>query len=104
MKKLLYITLITCLTLSTSCKKEFLDTVATSTVDDVNIFTTTNNAKNVINGVYRYMYYRYSTQNQPGHGGMMIQLDFMGEDIHTAAASWYNNTANGAANYIEMRN
>ena len=104
MKKLLYITLITGLTLSTSCKKEFLDTVATSTVDDVNIFTTTNNAKNVINGVYRYMYYRYSTQNQPGHGGMMIQLDFMGEDIHTAAASWYNNTANGAANYIEMRN
>jgi len=90
--------------LFSNCKKEFLDTKPTSSVDDTSIFETTTNAKNVINGIYRYMYTKYSTQNQPGHGGMMLQLDFMGEDIGLAVQSWYTNAANGAANWIEMRN
>ncbi|RZK39729.1 MAG: RagB/SusD family nutrient uptake outer membrane protein [Pedobacter sp.] len=105
MKKISFkIILLLTVVLFSNCKKEFLDTKPTSSVDDANIFETTTNAKNVINGIYRYMYQRYSTQNQPGHGGMMLQLDFMGEDIGLAVASWYTNTANGAANYIEMRN
>jgi len=105
MKKISFkITLLLIAVLFSNCKKDFLDTKPTASVDDTNIFTTTTNAKNVINGIYRYMYTRYSTQNQPGHGGMMLQLDFMGEDIGLAVASWYTNTANGAANYIEMRN
>jgi len=87
-----------------NCKKDFLDTEPTQSVDESNIFKTTTNAKNAINGIYRYMYTKYSTQNQPGHGGMMLQLDFMGEDIGLAVQSWYTNAANGAANYIEMRN
>lgn len=90
--------------LFSNCKKEFLDTKPTSSVDDTNIFTTTTNAKNVINGIYRYMYTQYSTQNQPGHGGMMLQMDFMGEDIGISNASWYTNIPNGAGNWISMRN
>ncbi|SOD20052.1 RagB/SusD family nutrient uptake outer membrane protein [Pedobacter xixiisoli] len=90
--------------LFSNCKKEFLDTVPTSSTDEATIFATTTNTKNVMNGIYRYMYTKYSTQNQPGHGGMMLQLDFMGEDIGLAVQSWYTNAANGAANWIEMRN
>lgn len=105
MKKISFkITLLLIAVLFSNCKKEFLDTKPTASVDDTNIFTTTTNARNVINGIYRYMYTRYSTQNQPGHGGMMLQLDFMGEDIGLSGATWYTNAANGAANWIEMRN
>ena len=105
MKKISFkISLLLIAVLFSNCKKDFLDTKPTASVDDTNIFTTTTNSKNVINGIYRYMYTRYSTQNQPGHGGMMLQLDFMGEDIGLAVQSWYTNAANGAANYIEMRN
>lgn len=93
-----------CLTLMTSCKKDFLDTGPTNSADDAAIFTTTQNASNVINGVYRYLWERYSTQNQPGHGGMMLQLDFMGEDINQAAGSWYTNSANGTANWVNQKN
>ncbi|HEV7329890.1 MAG TPA: RagB/SusD family nutrient uptake outer membrane protein [Flavisolibacter sp.] len=93
-----------CLTLMTSCKKDFLDTGPTNSVDDSAIFTTTTNAANVLNGVYRYLWNRYSTQNQPGQGGMMLQLDFMGEDIHQAAGSWYTNSANGTGNWVNHKN
>ncbi|RYF86217.1 MAG: RagB/SusD family nutrient uptake outer membrane protein, partial [Chitinophagaceae bacterium] len=93
-----------CLMLVTSCKKDFLDTGPTNSVDDSAIFTTTTNASNVINGIYRYLWERYSTQNQPGHGGMMLQLDFMGEDINQSAATWYTNSANGTGNWVNQKN
>src|SRR5687768_13906990 len=89
--------------LITSCKKEFLNTSSTNSVDDAAIFTTTTNASNVINGVYRYLWNTYSTQNQPGHGGMMLQLDFMGEDVHQANATWYTNAANGTGNWVNHK-
>lgn len=92
-----------CLMLLTSCKKELLDTAPTNSVDDKAIFTTTTNASNVINGIYRYLWERYSTQNQPGHGGMMLQLDFMGEDINQATATWYTNSANGTGNWLNHK-
>ena len=87
----------------TSCKKEFLDTTATNQAPEQAIFGTTANASNVINGIYRYMNSRFSAQNQPGHAGIMLMLDFMGEDIHQSAGNWYTNN-NGTGNWVTHRN
>jgi hypothetical protein len=88
----------------TSCKKDLLDTEPTGAVSDASIFATTTNARNVLNGVYRYLYSRYDAQNQPGQGGVMLQLDFMGEDIHQAQATWYTSAGNGTGGWVTHRN
>lgn len=87
-----------------SCKKELLETGPTGSADESAIFTTTTNASNVINGVYRYLYSRYSDQNQPGHGGVMLQLDFMGEDLHQSVATWYTTAGSGTGGWVSHRN
>ncbi|MCB9055363.1 MAG: RagB/SusD family nutrient uptake outer membrane protein [Chitinophagales bacterium] len=94
---------ISCLTLVTGCKKDYFNVGPTGDVDDAAIFTTTGNASNVINGVYRYLYSRYSAQNQPGQGGIMLMLDFMGEDVHQAVASWYT-PGNGTGGWVNQKN
>ncbi|MGB8191701.1 MAG: RagB/SusD family nutrient uptake outer membrane protein [Chitinophagaceae bacterium] len=103
MKKVLFI-LLAGTTLLTSCKKEFLNTGPTGSVDDAAIFTTTTNASNVLNGVYRYLYSRYSDQNQPGQGGMMLNMDFMGEDLHQAASTWYTSAGSGTGGWVSQKN
>ena len=85
------------------CKKDFLNTSPTNKVDDSNVFTTVSNAKTVLNGVYRYMFDRYSNQNQPGQGGIMLQLEFMGEDINQSAATWYTTSGSGTGNWTSHR-
>ncbi|TWI85269.1 SusD-like starch-binding protein associating with outer membrane [Lacibacter cauensis] len=88
---------------TTSCKKEYFDVGPTGSADESAIFTTTGNASNVINGIYRYLYSRYSAQNQPGQGGIMLMFDFMGEDVHQAVASWYT-PGNGTGGWVNHRN
>lgn len=104
MKKIIAFMVIVCVTLITSCKKNFLDTKPTSSVDDVSIFTTTTNASNVINGVYRYLYSRYGDQNQPGQGGVMLDMDFMGEDLHQSVATWYTTAGSGTGGWMSQKN
>jgi len=104
MKKIIVLGFIGCLTMMTSCKKDFLDTSPTSSADDAAIFTTTTNASNVINGIYRYLYSRYSDQNQPGQGGMMLNMDFMGEDLHQSAATWYTTAGSGTGGWVSQKN
>jgi hypothetical protein len=103
MKKNRFLLVIAALFAITSCKKEFLDTTATNQAPDQAIFSTTSNAANVINGIYRYMNFRFSSQNQPGHGGIMLMLDFMGEDIHQSASNWFT-SGSGTGNWITHRN
>lgn len=103
MKKVFALLIIVCVTGMVSCKKDFLDTSPTESVDDAALFTTTTNASNVINGIYRYLYVRYGAQNTPGHGGVMLMLDFMGEDLHQAAASWYT-PGNGTGGWVNQKN
>lgn len=100
--KVFVVALITLTT--TSCKKDFLDTGPTGSVDDAAIFTTTTNASNVINGIYRYLYSRYSDQNQPGQGGIMLNFDFMGEDLHQATTTWYTSAGSGTGGWISQKN
>lgn len=88
---------------ATGCKKEYFDVGPTGSADAGAIFTTTGNASNVINGIYRYLYSRFSAQNQPGQGGIMLMFDFMGEDVHQAQASWYT-PGNGTGGWVNHRN
>ena len=101
MKKILIA--ITLFSLLIGCKKDYFDVGPTGSVDEGAIFTTTGNAANVINGIYRYLYSRYSAQNQPGQGGIMLMFDFMGEDVHQAVASWYT-PGNGTGGWVNHRN
>ncbi|KRT17628.1 hypothetical protein ASU31_03540 [Pedobacter ginsenosidimutans] len=79
----------------TACKKDYLDTKPTDQVDNSALFTSAANAKNALNGVYRYMFERSTTvpdnaqQNKPGVGGIMLYMDFMGEDIGISSSNWY---------------
>ena len=88
----------------TACKKDFLNTSPTASADSKTTFESVDNTYNVVNGIYRYLYSRYEQQNQPGHGGMMIQNDFMGEDITQAAATWYTSAGSGTGGYVTHRN
>ena len=101
MKKILFTMVF--LSLIAGCKKDYLDTAPTGDTDAGAIFSTTGNAANVINGIYRYLYNRYSAQNQPGQGGVMLMLDFMGEDVHQAVANWYT-PGNGTGGWVNHRN
>ncbi len=76
-----------------SCKKDYLETAPTDQVDNSAVFTTTSNANTSLNGIYRYLFQRYGNQNQPGVGGIFLNLDFMGDDIGQATSAWYSNEA-----------
>ncbi len=76
-----------------SCKKDYLETAPTDQVDNSAVFTTSSNANTSLNGIYRYMFQRYGNQNQPGVGGIFLNLDFMGDDIGQATSAWYSNEA-----------
>lgn len=104
MKKGIVLSVAASVLLLTSCKKDFLDTGPTSSVDEGAIFTTTTNASNVINGVYRYLYSRYGDQNQPGQGGVMLNMDFMGEDLHQATITWYTSAGSGTGGWVSQKN
>lgn len=76
-----------------SCKEDYLETTPTDRVDNSAVFTTTSNANTALNGIYRYMFERYSDQHQPGVGGILLNLEFMGDDIGQATAAWYSSDA-----------
>jgi starch-binding outer membrane protein, SusD/RagB family len=86
-----------------SCKKEFLDANPTNAVAETDAFTTVANGETVINGIYRYLYSRFDNQNTPGQGGVMLMLDFMGEDVHQAVANWYS-PGNGTGGWLNQKN
>jgi hypothetical protein len=97
MKKLKYTSLLLLFVVLsiTACKKSYLQTAPTNQIDDSAVFTTTTNAMAALNGIHRSLYTQYnSTQNQGGEGGIMIDLDMLGEDLvnTTAGNGWFNNT------------
>ncbi|HEY1024104.1 MAG TPA: RagB/SusD family nutrient uptake outer membrane protein [Sphingobacteriaceae bacterium] len=101
MKKVLIYSGALALLVATGCKKEYLNTAPTNQVDNTSVFTTTQNADAALNGVYRYMFERTTAtssnvQNKPGVTGILLGLDFMGEDINISAANWYTATGEGA--------
>ncbi|MDQ1140735.1 RagB/SusD family nutrient uptake outer membrane protein [Pedobacter agri] len=107
MKKIIYSAILASMILGGSgCKKEYLETTPTDRVDNTSIFLTTANASVALNGIYRYMFERTTTttsnaQGKPGVAGILLGIDFMGEDLHQAAATWFTSTGEG--NYVAAR-
>jgi hypothetical protein len=77
-----------------SCNKEYLETSPSDQIDQKKIFENISNVNVALNGVYRGLYRQYSDQEEDGHPAIMINMDFLGEDIvHTArGSSYFRNT------------
>lgn len=88
-KRNLFIYLLVCLT-AFSCNKEYLDTQPSDQIAEIDAFSSIANARAALNGTYRALYMQYSTQSEDGLAAIMINMDFMGEDIvHSAAGTSY---------------
>lgn len=98
MKKIIINTLALLLVSATilpSCEKEYLETSPNSSVSDKDIFKTTKNSWNAINGIHRSLYIQYnSRQDQGGQSKNMIDMDVMGEDLvfPTRGNGWFVTT------------
>lgn len=64
-----------------SCAEDFLETKSTSAVDQLEMFTTTDNAMLALNGIHRKMYTGGSYAPRSGWGSYMQWMDFLGEDL-----------------------
>ncbi|WP_089059260.1 RagB/SusD family nutrient uptake outer membrane protein [Flavobacterium plurextorum] len=86
----------------TSCSEDFLDKKPTEFVDYDGATKTTENLMTLLNGIHRSLYVRYeSNQNENGLGGMMQQMDIVGDDlVYTSNNTWFLQVYNwnGVAN------
>lgn len=74
-----------------SCKKSFLETGPSDSIQENVAFASLDNVKKALNGTYRLLYTQSSNQHMDGQGAMMINLDAMGEDyVRTNASSVYH--------------
>ena len=90
-----------------SCGKDYLNTSPTDRVASDNIFTSLASATTTVNGIYSYMFSTTTlplsrVQNKPGVGGIMLSMDFMGEDLGISSGNWYTSTGEG--NWVGHRN
>lgn len=97
MKKIIIYSCLLAFIASSGCKKEYLETAPTDKVDNSLIFTTTDNASTALNGIYRYMFERTTAtatqaQNKPGVTGILLGVDFMGEDLGISSTNWFTST------------
>lgn len=106
MKKILiYSGVIAALAMS-GCSKDYLDVNPTNKIAAADVFTTTANASIALNGIYSYMFQRTTAttsnvQGKPGVPGILLGIDFMGEDLHQANSTWF--TATGEGTYVSPR-
>lgn len=100
MKKTILFSGIAFLLATSSCKKDYLNVAPTDRVKAEDVFTSVDNATTALNGIYRYMFERTNTttsnaQGKPGVGGILLGMDFMGEDLHQVNATWFTSTGEG---------
>lgn len=94
-KNLLFIMLIAVISvISHSCTKDYLDTQPTDAILSDVAVSTTGNGWASLNGIHRMLYMQWANQGEGGQGSMMINVDYMGEDIamHAAGTGWFNAT------------
>src|SRR5688500_98536 len=75
-----------------ACRKDYLETSPTDAVSQDDIFKTTTNAWNAINGIHRSLYIQYNgQQDQGGQSKNMIDMDMLGEDLvnPTTGNGWF---------------
>ena len=70
-----------------SCKKEYLDTRPTTSIDASSVLQSVPNATAALNGIHRSMFMRYNDQGTFGYGTIMINNDVLGEDFVFAGQS-----------------
>lgn len=80
MKYKFQISLLLAILFLSACKKEFLETRPTTSVDAGSAITTVENAKASLNGIHRSMFMGYGTQGSFGQGTNMINADVLGDD------------------------
>lgn len=97
-KKLLFPLVVLTLTMG-ACKKDYLLTNPTDSVDKNAVFTTTTNAMAALNGIHRSLYLQYSRQEEGGQGAVNLNIDYMGDDIVNTAST----TAFGVHKWITHR-
>ena len=81
--------------LVSACRKNYLETSPTNAVSQDDIFKTTANAWNAINGIHRSLYVQYNgQQDQGGQSKNMIDVDFLGDDLvyPTTSNGWFVST------------
>jgi len=83
-----------------SCKSDYLETSPTDKVDTDVVFESVENANTALSGIYRFMFQRtdittVNAQNKPGVGGIMLAMDFMGEDLGINNLTWFTSTGEG---------
>lgn len=79
-----------------SCEDDFLETKSTSTVDQMQMFETTEGGMMAVNGLHKLMYTPSlsSTYAQGGYQTFMIWMDMMGEDlVYTIANAQFQSQA-----------
>ncbi len=87
--------ILTVAVVTVSCKKSYLETNPTNAVSSADIFKTTTNAWNAINGIHRLLYVQYNgQQDQGGQSKNIIDMDMLGEDLvyPTTSNGWFINT------------
>jgi hypothetical protein len=101
LKKNIFLLLAICALVS--CKKSYLDTVATDRIPDNQALTTTDGCWKLLNGVHRILYSaQLGRQDMVGQGTNMMQMDIMGDDITLSSTNdwflyeylWLNNQRN----------
>jgi hypothetical protein len=96
--KLFFPLLVLTLTMG-ACKKDYLSTNPTDSVDKNLVFTTTTNAMAALNGIHRSLYIQYSRQEEGGQGAVNLNIDYMGDDIVNTVST----TAYGVHKWITHR-
>jgi hypothetical protein len=66
---------------SSSCKKDFLNVLPTTSINEDEALSTIEGAWAALNGIHRIMFVQYDAQGQAGEGSINIFRDLMGEDI-----------------------
>jgi|694.fasta_scaffold00463_29 hypothetical protein len=92
----------TILLLTTSCKKEYLETRPTTAVDASSVLASVTNATAALNGIHRSMFMAYGNQGIFGQGSIMLYNECMGEDYVFAGQS--NGWFLGNYRYLDHRN
>lgn len=86
-KKVSYIMGMSAILLMGSCKKEYLETRPTTSIDASSVLQSIPNATAALNGIHRSMFMRYNDQGTFGYGTIMINNDVLGEDFVFAGQS-----------------
>ncbi|MEH6304484.1 RagB/SusD family nutrient uptake outer membrane protein [Olivibacter sp. CPCC 100613] len=105
MKKYLILSILFVFIIS-SCSKDYLDTKPTDKVDGESVFNTVENASKLLNGIYRLMFQRTeevtsNQQNKPGVGGILLNVEFMGEDLGISNNNWFSSEASWNAHRVD---